>query len=616
MSCIIKQRTSKSPGIIIFTHGEVLHGAIHKSDKIKKCLIENTRDKQWIYGVHVQADCSSIKEWPIEEWQKFIMWPDINAGFLSNVPKEKLLDMACINFMPDMRLPDQPVKKWDICIVSRPSSIKRIKETVLIVKKVISARPETKVVFIVPDYRNISEGLKTYKLNNIDKSYFDLPLQLFSSKELNNISFLSSSIHSFGLFPVSNDLTNDLISQSKFLMLLSHREGTPRCLIEALMAGTPCIVSKSLKTGILNVLHKKNSIFVDDDIQLASDSIIDALKNYHQFEVKKEEMNGFKSANSLNRFKGYLSNIISSLGREVEGEWYLDDLSFRLAGHGKKYNFQFSEDAEEFFNWEKKIQNSDPYDEDLVWTKKRRNYIKEKKNYLLNKSNQTKNFMKRVAKKILGPLKSYKVKKKLFLRLSKTRMIFNPNKEILYRNIERNLEHRGLDNAIIHSHRMLEQLIKIAKDKTIKILSVGTCNALEIYAFKGYGYDNIIGIDLVAQKKDTEMIKVMDMHNLKFKDNFFDLIFCSGTFQCSYDPKKLVKEFIRTVKNGGMICITVPVNFEPTEVYRLDVQSLDGLHALFSPHIKEKIWSETLPPHTEYNPHRHNIIRSIFTIVK
>ncbi|MBU6431045.1 MAG: class I SAM-dependent methyltransferase [Patescibacteria group bacterium] len=195
-------------------------------------------------------------------------------------------------------------------------------------------------------------------------------------------------------------------------------------------------------------------------------------------------------------------------------------------------------------------------------------------------------------------------------------MIFSSNRQILFKQIDRNMERRHLDNAIIHSHRMLEQIKTFTKNRKIKILSVGSCNALEIYAFKSYGYDNIIGIDLVRPEKDRRLIKSTGMHNLKFKDDSFDLIFCSGTFHCSYNPQKLAEEFIRVVKNDGMICITVPIEFEPTEVYRVDAKSLDGLYNLFLPYVKEKLWSETVPPDTECNPHRHKIIRCIFTIKK
>lgn len=210
----------------------------------------------------------------------------------------------------------------------------------------------------------------------------------------------------------------------------------------------------------------------------------------------------------------------------------------------------------------------------------------------------------------------HKIKKRIISALSKVRMTFSPNKQVLFKQIDRNMAHRHLDNAIIHSHRMLEQIKNLAKNRKIKILSVGSCNSLEIYAFKGYGYNNIIGIDLVKPEKDRKFIKIMDMHNLKFKDDSFDLIYCSGTFHCSYDPQKLAKEFMRVLKNDGMICITVPIEFEPTEVYRIDIKSLDGLYDLFSPCVKEKLWSETVPPDTEHNPHRHKIIRSIFTIKK
>src|SRR3989344_5952530 len=138
MPCILKQKTSQSPGIITFTQNEVLYGFMTKSSKVKKYLEENSKNRKWIYGVHIQGDCSYMKEWPLETWQSFIMWLDVKASFLSNVPGEKLMDMNCINFMPDIEPQKDTIKKWDICVASRSSKIKRIAETVYTIKKLMA----------------------------------------------------------------------------------------------------------------------------------------------------------------------------------------------------------------------------------------------------------------------------------------------------------------------------------------------------------------------------------------------------------------------------------------------------------------------------------------------
>jgi SAM-dependent methyltransferase len=198
---------------------------------------------------------------------------------------------------------------------------------------------------------------------------------------------------------------------------------------------------------------------------------------------------------------------------------------------------------------------------------------------------------------------------------AKMRAIRSPNRHCLYRQIDRNLEHRNLDNAIIHSHRTLQQLWKIA-DHGSRVLAVGVCNLLEIYAFKGYGFDRIVGIDLVRPDNDSGFIQLMDMHDLRFSDDAFDIVYCSGAFHCSYDPKRLVREFVRVTRPGGWICITVPIDFARSDVYRVDVRSLDGLRDLFEPFVEKVWWSETVAAGSEFNPNNNTIIRAIFQITK
>jgi SAM-dependent methyltransferase len=198
---------------------------------------------------------------------------------------------------------------------------------------------------------------------------------------------------------------------------------------------------------------------------------------------------------------------------------------------------------------------------------------------------------------------------------ARLRVSGSPNRDALVQQIDRNLQHRGLDNAIIHSHRILSTLWKIAP-RTSRILSVGSCNLLEIYAFKGYGFDTIQGIDLVAADNDPGFVQVMDMHDLKFPDNSFDILYCSGAFHCSYDPKRLAGEFVRVTSNGGLVCITVPVNFATTDIYRVDAGSLEGLRKFFVPHVGEVIWEEVVPGNSEHNPNRDAIARTIFRVAK
>ena len=208
-----------------------------------------------------------------------------------------------------------------------------------------------------------------------------------------------------------------------------------------------------------------------------------------------------------------------------------------------------------------------------------------------------------------------RLKKEWRHRFARLRVRGSPNRDALVQQIDRNLQHRGLDNAIIHSHRILSRLWKAAP-RSSRVLSVGSCNLLEIYAFKGYGFDRIQGIDLVPADNDPGFVQVMDMHDLKFPDNSFDILYCSGAFHCSYDPKRLADEFVRVTSDGGLVCITVPVNFATTDIYRVDAGSPEGLRKFFEPHVGELVWEEVVPGNSEHNPNRDPVARTIFRVSK
>lgn len=359
MPCILKQQTASSPGVITFTHNEVLRGVPKKSRRVREYLCEASRLSRWIFGIHVQGDCSFLNEWPLEPWQSFVMWPDPKAHFLSNVPAKQILPLTCINFMPPWLSREVGVEKVrDICVISRASTIKRITETLYLVRRLLDSKPNLKVVFIVPDPRKQELGERAYRLQGIDENFFVLPTKLFSCAELKNISFLSSSQRAFGTFPLSDDLVADLLRSSRFMLLTSHSEGVPRVVAESLLVGTPCIVSRSLRSGIQQHLTTENSIWIDDELEVGVKQILEGLNNYDRFRIDVEKIRStFCTTVFEPQLREYLSNIIVSSGRPVEGQWYLNDLHLRLACHGQKHNYQFLNDEALFFDWIEKIGN-------------------------------------------------------------------------------------------------------------------------------------------------------------------------------------------------------------------------------------------------------------------
>ncbi len=366
MPALIKNRGRNSPGIITFTSAEAIWGVPRLSSKVRDFLNFQSQSGRWIFGVHVQGDLSHLENWPLEDWLGFVMWPDPNARFLSNVEPRRRIPLNCVNFMPSsLDTATSRSRIWDICLISRASSIKRIDDSLEIIRLLIDKNPSLRILSIVPDNRRFGDSADI-----ADNKYFHLPRKIFSSAQLKNLTFLSSSTEVFGQYPLSDEFMKEIILQSKFIMLNSHAEGTPRSLAEALLLGTPVIVSENLRSGINNTLDKKNSIKVSDNNELAAEQILHSLSNYHSFLVdRKQSKQFFSESVHLSNLKSLITDLYPQVS-EHDGVWHLNELHLRLACHGQKVNTQFINNSNAFFEWfnrAEKICNSDEiFDEEYL----------------------------------------------------------------------------------------------------------------------------------------------------------------------------------------------------------------------------------------------------------
>lgn len=373
MPCILKEPSQDSPGIAVFTHNEALWGVAGHSRKARAFLERNAAEGKWLFGVHVQGDLTWLKQWPLQPWQSFLLWPDPKASFLANVPPQKRLDLNCINFMPrPAPRPTGMERNVDICVISRPNTLKRLYESFEIIRGLMDVRPGLTATIIATDPRRMELGDRTYASQGIDRRVYEFAQTRFSSRQLMQISFLSSSEQAFGKFPIARDLVNDIILRSRFMMLTSHQEGTPRVVAEAFLCGTPCILSRHLRSGIRDQSDTHNTLLIDDDIAAAVSAIDEALTNYGRYQVDLPAMeNVFCEDSHIPRLQAWLEQKIAAQGRPVAGRWFLNDLHMRLACHGQKLNLQIMHRAELFFRWFEQVERGsgcfDPYDEDMVF---------------------------------------------------------------------------------------------------------------------------------------------------------------------------------------------------------------------------------------------------------
>jgi len=82
----------------------------------------------------------------------------------------------------------------------------------------------------------------------------------------------------------------------------------------------------------------------------------------------------------------------------------------------------------------------------------------------------------------------------------------------------------------------------------------------------------------------------MDMHKMSFASDSFDVVYCSHSLEHAFDPVKAISELTRTVRDGGVIVVEVPVNDDKVHADwvadLVDFGSSEDLEMLFMPYVK------------------------------
>ena len=145
------------------------------------------------------------------------------------------------------------------------------------------------------------------------------------------------------------------------------------------------------------------------------------------------------------------------------------------------------------------------------------------------------------------------------------------------------------------------------------VLCVGCRNALELDRFRARGFEDVVGIDLFSQRND---ILAMDMHEMSFADDSFDIVYASHALEHSYDVGRVVREIERVARDGAIVGVEVPVRTQASAADRIVFSGLDELRGAFQPQIAEELLAEEQPPHTATNEQGTEIARLVFRLHK
>ena len=145
------------------------------------------------------------------------------------------------------------------------------------------------------------------------------------------------------------------------------------------------------------------------------------------------------------------------------------------------------------------------------------------------------------------------------------------------------------------------------------VLCVGCRNGRELDRFMARGFEDVIGIDLFSQRAD---ILVMDMHDLAFPDDSFDVVYASHALEHSYDVDRVVREIVRVARAGAVVAVEVPVRVQASAADRVVFSGLDELRQIFEPRIADELLAEEQPPHNATNEQGTEIARLVFRLRK
>ena len=151
--------------------------------------------------------------------------------------------------------------------------------------------------------------------------------------------------------------------------------------------------------------------------------------------------------------------------------------------------------------------------------------------------------------------------------------------------------HKTRENKTVQANIKiaLEKLYSLNTDKSIKILDAGCGDGWTMDQLRNNGYNNLWGIDVndeklaVARKYGHKNVAQSLLPDLKFADNFFDLIFCRHVYEHLLYPQETLKTFFRILKKSGILFLIAPkseITAEANEAHTVKISTSNDITVL------------------------------------
>ena len=134
---------------------------------------------------------------------------------------------------------------------------------------------------------------------------------------------------------------------------------------------------------------------------------------------------------------------------------------------------------------------------------------------------------------------------------------------------------------------LFESLLEMKSIENLRVLNIGAGGPVQ-RIIESSLYNKVTSIDIdPARKPDI----VMDVTNLEFNENSFDLVIMMEVLEHVKEPKKALSEIYRVLSHKGKLIMSTPfilgIHDEPYDYYRFTKYGLEYLLSDFKVEIQE-----------------------------